>query len=85
MHLFYYYFCYFVFAPNSRQIWKAELLLSDFILHKASCSSELHGVIALELGAGTGMLLIIFPLFVISSYLLQSIPFSKQHYKTSKF
>ncbi|XP_029125090.1 uncharacterized protein LOC109788488 isoform X2 [Cajanus cajan] len=35
------------------QVWKAELLLSDFILHRASCSSQLHGVTALELGAGT--------------------------------
>ncbi|TKY48158.1 Methyltransferase protein 22 [Spatholobus suberectus] len=42
--------------PNvGLQVWKAELVLSDFILHKASCSSELHGVIALELGAGTGL------------------------------
>ncbi|XP_020202802.1 methyltransferase-like protein 22 [Cajanus cajan] len=37
------------------QVWKAELLLSDFILHRASCSSQLHGVTALELGAGTGL------------------------------
>ncbi|RDX66039.1 Methyltransferase-like protein 22, partial [Mucuna pruriens] len=42
--------------PNvGLQVWRAELLLSDFILHKASCSSQLHGVIALELGAGTGL------------------------------
>ncbi|ESW22652.1 hypothetical protein PHAVU_005G170700 [Phaseolus vulgaris] len=42
--------------PNvGLQVWKAELVLSDFILHKASCSSELHGVVALELGAGTGL------------------------------
>ncbi|KOM44530.1 hypothetical protein LR48_Vigan05g213500 [Vigna angularis] len=40
--------------PNvGLQVWKAELVLSDFILHKESCSSELQGVIALELGAGT--------------------------------
>ncbi|XP_047157907.1 methyltransferase-like protein 22 [Vigna umbellata] len=42
--------------PNvGLQVWKAELVLSDFILHKESCSSELQGVIALELGAGTGL------------------------------
>ncbi|XP_028202769.1 methyltransferase-like protein 22 isoform X3 [Glycine soja] len=40
--------------PNvGLQVWRAELLLSDFILHKASSSSQLHQVIALELGAGT--------------------------------
>ena len=62
-------------SPNSCQVWRAELLLSDFILHKASSSSQLHQVIALELGAGTGMLLInYFPFFVISSYVLQSFP-----------
>ncbi|KAJ1433943.1 S-adenosyl-L-methionine-dependent methyltransferase [Sesbania bispinosa] len=42
--------------PNvGLQVWRAELVLSDFILHKALCSSEFHGVIALELGAGTGL------------------------------
>ncbi|KAK7271902.1 hypothetical protein RJT34_28171 [Clitoria ternatea] len=42
--------------PNvGLQVWRAELVLSDFILHKSLCSSELHGVMALELGAGTGM------------------------------
>nr|AMK47967.1 putative methyltransferase family protein [Lupinus angustifolius] len=40
--------------PNvGLQVWRAELVLSDFILHKALCSSEFDGVIALELGAGT--------------------------------
>lgn len=33
-------------------------MLSDFILHKVLYSSEFRGVIALELGAGTGMLII---------------------------
>ncbi|XP_027340408.1 methyltransferase-like protein 22 isoform X2 [Abrus precatorius] len=42
--------------PNvGLQVWRAELVLSDFILHKSFCSSELHGVIAFELGAGTGL------------------------------
>ncbi|XP_061348379.1 uncharacterized protein LOC133293790 [Gastrolobium bilobum] len=42
--------------PNvGLQVWRAELVLSDFILHKALCSSQFHGVIALELGAGTGL------------------------------
>ncbi|CAL0324126.1 unnamed protein product [Lupinus luteus] len=42
--------------PNvGLQVWRAELVLSDFILHKALCSSEFDGVIALELGAGTGL------------------------------
>lgn len=42
--------------PNvGLQVWRAELVLTDFILHKALCSSEFHQVIALELGAGTGL------------------------------
>ncbi|XP_004486734.1 uncharacterized protein [Cicer arietinum] len=42
--------------PNvGLQVWRAELVLSDFILHKALSSSEFHGVVALELGAGTGL------------------------------
>ncbi|CAJ1955212.1 unnamed protein product [Sphenostylis stenocarpa] len=45
------------FSLDDVPVWKAALVLSDFILHKASCSSELHGVIALELGAGTEMFL----------------------------
>lgn len=44
--------------PPSFQVWRAELVLSDFILHKALSSSEFHGVVALELGAGTGTLII---------------------------
>lgn len=38
------------------QVWKAELALSDFVLHTVSTSSEFDRVVALELGAGTGML-----------------------------
>lgn len=34
-------------------------MLSDFVLHKMFTSSEFDGIIALELGAGTGMLTII--------------------------
>ncbi|XP_022153602.1 methyltransferase-like protein 22 isoform X2 [Momordica charantia] len=37
------------------QVWKAELALSDFVLHKMITSSELDGTVALELGAGTGL------------------------------
>ncbi|GMN37242.1 hypothetical protein TIFTF001_006656 [Ficus carica] len=42
--------------PNvGLQVWRAELLLSDFLLHKMSTSSEFDGIISLELGAGTGL------------------------------
>ncbi|KAK7261832.1 hypothetical protein RIF29_28153 [Crotalaria pallida] len=42
--------------PNvGLQVWRAELVLSDFILHKALSSSEFDGITALELGAGTGL------------------------------
>lgn len=37
------------------QVWRAELVLSDFLLHKMFTSSELDGTVALELGAGTGL------------------------------
>ncbi|WCJ40735.1 Methyltransferase-like protein 22 [Euphorbia peplus] len=37
------------------QVWKAELVLSDFVLHKMFTSSEFVGITALELGAGTGL------------------------------
>lgn len=37
------------------QIWRAELVLADFVLHKMTNSSEIRGVIAVELGAGTGL------------------------------
>ncbi|PPS06999.1 hypothetical protein GOBAR_AA13655 [Gossypium barbadense] len=36
------------------QVWKAELILSDFVLHKMCTSMEFHGIVSLELGAGTG-------------------------------
>lgn len=37
------------------QVWKAELVLSDFVLHTMLTSSEFDGSVALELGAGTGV------------------------------
>ncbi|CAH9075761.1 unnamed protein product [Cuscuta europaea] len=37
------------------QIWRAELVLSDFVLHMISTSSIFDGTVAVELGAGTGM------------------------------
>ncbi|TQD70818.1 hypothetical protein C1H46_043653 [Malus baccata] len=37
------------------QVWRAELVLSDFLLHKMFTSSELNGIVCLELGAGTGL------------------------------
>lgn len=42
--------------PNvGLQVWKAELVLADFVLYKLFTSSELEGVVAVELGAGTGL------------------------------
>ncbi|PSS07441.1 Methyltransferase-like protein [Actinidia chinensis var. chinensis] len=37
------------------QVWRAELILADFVLHKMVTSSELNGIVAVELGAGTGL------------------------------
>ncbi|KAL7099874.1 hypothetical protein ACP275_09G113400 [Erythranthe tilingii] len=37
------------------QIWRAELVLADFVLHKLYMSSDFDGTVALELGAGTGL------------------------------
>ncbi|XP_023528002.1 methyltransferase-like protein 22 isoform X1 [Cucurbita pepo subsp. pepo] len=37
------------------QVWKAELVLSDFVLHTMLTSSKFDGIVALELGAGTGL------------------------------
>ncbi|PON45585.1 S-adenosyl-L-methionine-dependent methyltransferase [Parasponia andersonii] len=40
--------------PNvGLQVWRAELLLSDFLLHKMFTSSEFDGIVSLDLGAGT--------------------------------
>ncbi|CAI8611891.1 unnamed protein product [Vicia faba] len=42
--------------PNvGLQVWRAELVLTDFILYKTLCSSEFRQVTAIELGAGTGL------------------------------
>ncbi|XP_050289830.1 uncharacterized protein LOC126727981 [Quercus robur] len=42
--------------PNvGLQVWRAELVLSDFVLHKMFTSAEFDGIVALELGAGTGL------------------------------
>lgn len=40
------------FFPN--QVWRAELVLADLVLHVMSISSDFDEVVALELGAGTG-------------------------------
>uniref|UniRef100_A0A0A9H3A3 Methyltransferase-like protein 22 n=1 Tax=Arundo donax TaxID=35708 RepID=A0A0A9H3A3_ARUDO len=37
------------------QVWKAALLLADFVLHKSFTSSDFDGVTAIEIGAGTGL------------------------------
>ncbi|KAI7754955.1 hypothetical protein M8C21_026768 [Ambrosia artemisiifolia] len=37
------------------QVWRAELVLCDFVLHKMYTSSEFDGIVAVELGAGTGL------------------------------
>ncbi|WVZ79266.1 hypothetical protein U9M48_026867 [Paspalum notatum var. saurae] len=37
------------------QVWKAALLLADFVLHKSFTSSDFDGVTAIEMGAGTGL------------------------------
>uniref|UniRef100_A0A7N0TSZ4 Methyltransferase-like protein 22 n=1 Tax=Kalanchoe fedtschenkoi TaxID=63787 RepID=A0A7N0TSZ4_KALFE len=42
--------------PNvGLQVWKAELVLADFVLHEMFTSSDLEGLVAMELGAGTGL------------------------------
>ncbi|KAJ3679138.1 hypothetical protein LUZ60_017149 [Juncus effusus] len=37
------------------QVWKAALILTDFILHRSLISSEFEDITAIELGAGTGL------------------------------
>ncbi|XP_076891666.1 uncharacterized protein LOC143543168 [Bidens hawaiensis] len=37
------------------QVWRAELVLCDFVLHKMYTSSVFNGIVAVELGAGTGL------------------------------
>lgn len=62
-------FMFFVFdvppQPSPFQVWRAELVLSDFVLHKMFTSSEFDGIVALELGAGTGIALIFMLLFTM--------------------
>nr|GEW56488.1 methyltransferase-like protein 22 [Tanacetum cinerariifolium] len=36
------------------QVWRPALILSDFVLRKMFTSSEFDGIVALELGGGTG-------------------------------
>ncbi|XP_010538018.1 PREDICTED: methyltransferase-like protein 22 isoform X2 [Tarenaya hassleriana] len=36
-------------------VWKAELVLSDFVLHKMCTSSDFDGTVSLEIGCGTGL------------------------------
>lgn len=43
--------------PISCQVWMAALVLTDFVLHRISISSDFNGITALELGAGTGDLI----------------------------
>ncbi|XP_010906574.1 uncharacterized protein [Elaeis guineensis] len=37
------------------QVWRAALVLTEFIWHKSLTSSDFNDIIALELGAGTGL------------------------------
>lgn len=37
------------------QVWRAELVLADYLMHKIFTSSDFEEVIAAELGAGTGL------------------------------
>ncbi|KAK6264058.1 hypothetical protein QUC31_012189 [Theobroma cacao] len=37
------------------QVWRAELVLSDFVLHKMCTTTDFDGIVSLELGAGTGL------------------------------
>ncbi|KAK9677118.1 hypothetical protein RND81_11G122700 [Saponaria officinalis] len=41
------------------QVWRAELILADYVLHKMFCSSIFDGAVTLELGAGTGLVSIL--------------------------
>ncbi|KAL5974306.1 hypothetical protein ACLOJK_030970 [Asimina triloba] len=39
--------------PASIQVWRAALVLADFVLHKSFTSSDCNDIVAVELGAGT--------------------------------
>ncbi|KZV56096.1 Developmentally regulated G-protein 1 isoform 1 [Dorcoceras hygrometricum] len=38
------------------QVWRAELVLADFVLHMMYNHSKFDGIVAVELGAGTGLI-----------------------------
>ncbi|XP_073295792.1 uncharacterized protein [Primulina huaijiensis] len=38
------------------QVWGAELVLADFVLHMMYNSSKFDGIVAVDLGAGTGLI-----------------------------
>ncbi|XP_073127141.1 uncharacterized protein [Henckelia pumila] len=38
------------------QVWGAELVLADFVLHMMYNSSKFDGIVAIDLGAGTGLI-----------------------------
>lgn len=46
--------CGSLFAAVGLQVWKAAMLLTDFVLHKSFTTSEFDDVTAMEIGAGTG-------------------------------
>lgn len=69
------FFCFYailwhlhLIVPAFCQVWMAALVLTDFILHKSSTSSDFNGITALELGAGTGDLNIILKLVAINCF-----------------
>ncbi|XP_058115486.1 uncharacterized protein LOC131258283 isoform X2 [Magnolia sinica] len=37
------------------QVWRAAMVLADFVLHTIFTSSDFNNIVALELGAGTGL------------------------------
>ena len=51
--LFFHVLLWFI-GDTGLQVWKAALLLADFVLHKSFTSSNFDGVTAIEVGAGTG-------------------------------
>ncbi|GJR04822.1 methyltransferase-like protein 22 isoform X2 [Tanacetum coccineum] len=59
------------------QVWRAELVLSDFVLHKMFTSTEFHVIVALELGASTGCLDIV----VVDATVVQV----KDHYENEQY
>ncbi|XP_020109392.1 methyltransferase-like protein 22 isoform X1 [Ananas comosus] len=37
------------------QVWRASLVLTDYVLHRSFTSCDFNGITAIELGAGTGL------------------------------